>query len=55
MSSGIPMIQLLLIDKVTMLAHSTDQPSFIITKSKNRLQRNQKESLKTKEFTKILL
>ena len=45
----------LLIDKVTILAHSTDLQSFIMTKNKKRLQRNQKKSLKKKVYTKILL
>jgi methionine-S-sulfoxide reductase len=53
--SGIHIIQPLLIDKVTMLAHSIDLQSFIMTKSKKRLLRNQKKILKKKVFIKILL
>ena len=53
--SGVHITQPLLIDKVTILAHSTDRRSFFMTKSKKRLRRNQKKSLKKRVFTKILL
>ena len=53
--SGIHIIQPLLIDKVTILAHSTDMQSFIMTKNKKSLLRNRKKILKKKVFTEISL
>jgi methionine-S-sulfoxide reductase len=47
--------QPLLIDKVTILAHSTDLQSFIMTKNKKSLLRNRKKILKKKVFTEIPL
>jgi peptide-methionine (S)-S-oxide reductase len=45
----------LLIDKVTILAHSTDLQFFFMTKNKKSLLRNRRKSLKKKVFTEIPL
>src|SRR3989344_1056133 len=54
-SSGIPTIPRLLINKVTTSAHNIDRQFFTTIKSKKKLPKNQKRNLKKKKSTWIPL